>query len=248
MGPRASLTLYDRDHSAASLMKPQDVNWKALFTKGVRWIHTSGIFTALSPRSTQTVSAAFKAARKNGVITSFDLNFRSALWSQQEAQATVKKLVGHVTVLIGNEEDFEKMLGFKVEGTGEGYRDLKVENYKRMVERVVKAYPNLQVVATTLRDVKTGLLNHWAGIIYHEGKFYQSRRYEDLEIEDRVGGGDGFSSGLAFGFLRGLPLQEIVEFAVAHGALLQSTRGDTSQTTLQEVIHVAKGGSARIRR
>ena len=248
MGPRASLTLYDRDHSAASLMGPQDVNWKALFTKGVRWLHTSGIFTALSPRSAQTVSAAFKEARENEVITSFDLNFRSTLWSQQEAQATVKKLVGQVTVLIGNEEDFEKMLGFKVEGTREGYRDLKVENYKRMVERVVRAYPNLQVVATTLREVKTGLLNHWAGIIYHEGKFYQSRKYEDLEIEDRVGGGDGFASGLAFGFLRGLPLQEIVEFAVAHGALLQSTRGDTSQTSLQEVMHVAKGGSARIRR
>ncbi|MFQ5539868.1 MAG: sugar kinase, partial [Candidatus Binatia bacterium] len=133
-------------------------------------------------------------------------------------------------------------------GTREGYRDLKVENYKRMVERVVRAYPNLQVVATTLREVKTGLLNHWAGIIYYKGKFYQSRRYEDLEIEDRVGGGDGFSSGLAFGFLSGLPPQEIVEFAVAHGALLQSTRGDTSQVSLQEVMHVAKGGSARIRR
>ncbi len=248
MGPRASLTLYDRNHSAASLMRPQDVNWKALFNRGVRWIHTSGIFTALSPHSAETVSAAFKAARESGVITSFDLNFRSTLWSQQEAQATAKKLVEDVTVLIGNEEDFEKMLGFKVQGTNEGYRDLKVENYRQMVERVVQAYPNLQVVATTLREVKTGLLNHWAGIIYHEGKFYQSRRYEDLEIEDRVGGGDGFSSGLAFGFLSGLPPQEIVEFAVAHGALLQSTRGDTSQVSLQEVMHVARGGSARIRR
>ncbi len=248
MGPRASLTLYDRDNSAASLMKPQDVNWKALFAKGIRWIHTSGIFTALSPLSARSVSAAFKAAREAGVITSFDLNYRSTLWSQQEAQATAKKLVEHVTVLIGNEEDFEKMLGFKVQGTNKGYRDLKVENYKRMVERVVQAYPNLEVVATTLREVKTGLLNHWAGIIYHEGRFYQSRRYEDLEIEDRVGGGDGFSSGLAFGFLSGLPPQEIVEFAIAHGALLQSTRGDTSQVSLQEVMHVAKGGSARIRR
>ena len=248
MGPRASVTMYDRSHSAASHMRPQDVNWKALFARGVRWIHTSGIFTALSPSSAQTVKGAFKAAQENGSITSFDLNFRSTLWSQQEAQSTTKELVEHVAVLIGNEEDFEKMLGFKVEGTNEGYRDLNVEKYKRMVESVVRAYPNLQVVATTLREVKTGLLNHWAGIIYYEGEFYLSRRYENLEIEDRVGGGDGFSSGLAYGFLSGLPGQEIVEFAVAHGALLQSTRGDTSQTSLQEVMHVMRGGGARIKR
>ena len=139
-------------------------------------------------------------------------------------------------------------MGFKAEGNSEGYRDLSVPGYKKMVEQVVQAYPNLQVIGTTLREVKTGLLNHWGAIIYHEGEFYQSRRYENLEIEDRVGGGDGFSSGLAYGFLAGLPPQEIVEFAAAHGALLQSTRGDTSQVSLEEVTHVMRGGSARIKR
>lgn len=248
MGPRASMTLYDRGHSAASHMKPEDVNWKALFAQGVRWFHTSGIFTALSPTAVQTVIAALKAGREYGVITSFDLNFRSTLWSQKEAQAATKQLVEHVTVLIGNEEDFEKMLGFKVKGTDESYRDLKVENFKQMVERVVKAYPNLQVVGTTMREVRSGLLNHWGAIIYSEGKFYRSRRYENLEIEDRVGGGDGFSSGLAYAFLTGLPPREIVEFAAAHGALLQSTRGDTSQVSLEEVRHVMRGGGARIKR
>ena len=248
MGPRASVTLYDRGHSAASHMKPQDIDLEALFSQGVRWFHTGGIFTALSPASAQTVLAALKAGGKNGVITSYDLNFRSSLWTSQEAQKATKELVQHIAVLIGNEEDFEQILGFKAEGTSEGYRDLSVPGYKKMVEQVVKAYPNLQVVGTTLREVKTGLLNHWGAIIYHEGKFYQSRRYENLEIEDRVGGGDGFSSGLAYSFLAGFPPQEIVEFAAAHGALLQSTRGDTSQVSLEEVTHVMRGGSARIRR
>jgi len=247
-GPRASVTLYDRGHSAASHMKPGDIDFQALFARGVRWLHTGGIFTALSPTSAQTVLAALEAGRKNGVITSYDLNFRSSLWTSQEAQKATRDLVQHITVLIGNEEDFEKILGFKAEGTSEGYRDLSIESYKKMVERVVKAYPNLQVIGTTLREVKTGLLNHWGAIIYCAGKFYQSRRYENLEIEDRVGGGDGFSSGLAFGFLTGLPPQDIVEFAAAHGALLQSTRGDTSQISLEEVTHVMRGGSARIRR
>ncbi len=247
-GPRASVTLYDRGHSAASHMRPEDVDWNKLFSKGARWLHASGIFTALSDSAAQTVKSALRAARQSGAVTSFDLNFRSTLWGQKEAQALTKEIVRDVTVLIGNEEDFEKMLGFKVEGTDESYRKLSVTNYKEMVERVIKTYPHLQVVATTLREVKSGLLNHWAGILYTQGKFYQSRRYEDLEIEDRVGGGDGFSSGLAYGFLTGLAPQEIVEFAVAHGALLQSTRGDTSQVSLEEVRHIMKGGSARIKR
>lgn len=248
IGLRASLALYDRGHSAASRMRPGDINWQRCFAQGVRWFHTSGVFTALSTSSAKTANEALKAGRENGVITSYDLNFRSTLWTYEEAQAATKKLVPHITVLIGNEEDFEKILGFRVQGKDESRRHPDVERYKQMVERVVKAHPNLQVVGTTLREVKSGLLNHWGAIIYNEGKFYQSRRYENLEIEDRVGGGDGFVSGLAYGFLTGLPPQETVEFAAAHGALLQSTRGDTSQVSLDEVRHVMRGGSARIRR
>ncbi len=248
MGPRASITLYDRGHSAASHMKPEDIDWKALFAQGVRWLHTGGVFTALSPNSAQTVRAALKAGQENGVITSYDLNFRSALWTREKAQAATRDLVPHITVLIGSEEDFETILGFKVEGKEESRGNTNAESYKQMAERVVKAYPNLQVVGTTLREVKSGLLNHWGAMIYNGGRIYQSRRYENLEIEDRVGGGDGFVAGLAYGFLSGLSTQEIVEFAAAHGALLQSTRGDTSQVSLEEVRHVMRGGSARIKR
>jgi 2-dehydro-3-deoxygluconokinase len=150
--------------------------------------------------------------------------------------------------LIGNEEDFQKVLGFEVEGQDESLSALDTSAYKRMVERVVKTYPNIKVVGTTLREVKSGLVNNWSAILYVDGQFYESRRYENLEIEDRVGGGDGFSSGFAYGFLTGKTPQECVGLGAAHGALLQSTRGDTSQIDLEELMHVFRGGSARIKR
>jgi 2-dehydro-3-deoxygluconokinase len=153
-----------------------------------------------------------------------------------------------VQVLIGNEEDFQKTLGFEVEGTTAELRELPVEAYKRMVLRVAKAFPNVKAVCTTLREVKSGLVNHWGGILWHDGKFSQARQFKDLEIEDRVGGGDGFSSGIAYGFIKGMSPEEIVNFGAAHGALLQTTRGDTSQVTLDEVLHVMRGGTARIQR
>ena len=135
-----------------------------------------------------------------------------------------------------------------MEGTDANLRDLPIEQYKQMVEKVVKAYPNVKAVCTTLREVKSGLINNWGGILWYDGQFYEARQFKDLEIEDRVGGGDGFSSGIAYGFVSGMSPQEIVDFGAAHGALLQTTRGDTSQITLEEVMHVAKGGSARIQR
>ena len=138
------------------------------------------------------------------------------------------------------------MLGFEVEGTDANLRELPVAAYKRMVERVVRAYPNIQAVCTTLREVKSGLINNWGGILWHDGRFFEARGFKDLEIEDRVGGGDGFSSGIAYGFLTGMAPQDIVDFGAAHGALLQTTRGDTSQVTLAEVQHVMRGGGARI--
>jgi len=248
-GVRPSVTMYDRGHSSASQMKPEEVNWAKVFgQEGCRWLHTGGIFTALSESAAATVRTALEAAREAGAVTSYDLNFRSKLWSSQQAIAATRQLMPGVQVLIGNEEDFQKALGFEVEGADTSLRELPVEAYKRMVERVVQAYPHLQAVGTTLREVKSGLVNNWGGILWHKGEFYAARWFKDLEIEDRVGGGDGFSSGIAYGFMTGMSPQETVNFGVAQGALLQTTRGDTSQVTLAEVMHVMKGGSARIQR
>lgn len=248
-GVRASVTMYDRGHSAASHMKPGEIEWKRIFKdRGVRWLHTGGIFTALSDDTAAACKEMLQAAHEAGTIVSYDLNFRSKLWSSKRAQEVTKELIPFVDCLIGNEEDFQKVLGFEVEGTDEHLRSLPVDNYKKMVKRVVEVYPNVQVVGTTLREVVSGLVNNWSAILYAEGEFYLSRRYEGLEIEDRVGGGDGFSSGFAYGFLSGMSAQECVDLGAAHGALLQSTRGDTSMITLEELMHVFKGGSARIKR
>ena len=249
IGVRASVTMYDRGHSAAAHMKPGEVDWERIFNeRGVRWFHTGGIFTALSETTAQVVKEAMEAAHKAGTIVSYDLNFRSKLWTSEQAIATTKELVPYITVLIGNEEDFQKVLGFEVEGVDENLKQLPIEGYKNMVKRVVDTYPHIQVVATTLREVLSGLLNNWSAIMYYDGQFYESVRFERLEIEDRVGGGDGFCSGMIYGFLNDMPPQDVVNFGAAHGALLQSTRGDTSMITLDEVKHVMKGGSARIKR
>lgn len=248
-GVRPSVTLYDRGHSSASQMKPEDVDWQKIFVEqGAVWLHAGGIMTALSDCAAAATRAALQAARAAGTVTSYDLNFRGKLWSSERAIAVTRDIVPHVQVLIGNEEDFQKVLGFEVEGASAELRDLPVEAYKRMVLQVIKKFPNVEAVCTTLREVKSGLINHWGGILWYDGQFYEARPFKDLEIEDRVGGGDGFSSGIAYGFCRKMKPSEIVDFGAAHGALLQTTRGDTSQITLEEVLHVMKGGSARIQR
>ena len=246
---RPSVTLYDRGHSSISQMKPDEIDWHSIFaTEGCRWFHTGGIMSALSDSAPAVVARALMSAREAGVVTSYDLNFRGKLWSSANAVKVTRELAPLVQVLIGNEEDFQKALGFEVSGLDHNLSVLPVESYKEMVRKVVAAFPNLQVVCTTLREVKSGLVNNWSGILWHAGNFYESRRYENLEIEDRVGGGDGFSSGIAYGFLNGLNPQEVVDFGAAYGALLQTTRGDTSQVDLSEVLHVMRGGSARIQR
>lgn len=249
IGVRPSVTLYDRGHSAVSHMKPGEVDWKRIFNqRQVRWFHTGGIFTALSDSCAEVVREAMQAAHEAGTIVSYDLNFRSKLWSSKHAIEVTKKLIPYIDVLIGNEEDFQKVLGFEVEGTDESLKTLPIEGYKKMVEKVVKTYPQIHAVGTTLREVVSGLVNNWSAIMYYGGQFYQSKRYDNLEIEDRVGGGDGFCSGFVYGLLHNMSPQECVEMGAAHGALLQSTRGDTSMVTMEEIRHVMGGGSARIKR
>ena len=248
-GVRGSVTLYDRGHSATSKMKPGDVDWNKLFKqRGVRWLHTGGIMASLSTTTRQVVAEAVKAAHDAGTIVSYDLNFRSKLWSSKDAIATTKPIVPYIDCLIGNEEDFQKVLGYEVDGVDIDKGEIDTKAFKKMVEKVVKDFPNIKVVGTTLRAVRSGLINDWTAILWHEGTFYDGIKFPGLEIEDRVGGGDGFASGFAYGFLTGKKPQECVDLGVAHGALLQTTRGDTSQITLEELLHVAKGGSARIKR
>jgi 2-dehydro-3-deoxygluconokinase len=249
IGVRASVTMYDRGHSAIANMKPGEVDWKRIFKdRGVRWFHTGGIYTALSDYSADAVLEAVKAAHDAGTIVSYDLNFRSKLWSSKKAIEVTKKIVPYIDVLIGNEEDFQKVLGFEVEGTDEKLKSLPIEAYKRMVERVINSYPHVRAVGTTLREVVSGLINNWSAILYYDGVFYESNKLPGLEIEDRVGGGDGFCSGFVYGFLNDFSPQDCVNAGAAHGALAQSTRGDTSMVTIDEVKHVMKGGSARIQR
>ncbi len=249
IGVRASVTLYDRGHTAVSHMKQGEVDWNRIFNRRkVRWFHTGGIFTALSDSCAEVASESMKAAHDAGTMVSYDLNFRSKLWSSKRAIEVTKKLVPYIDVLIGNEEDFQKVLGFEVEGIDESLKALPVEGYKKMVEKVVKTYPHIQAVGTTLREVVSGLINNWSAIMYYDGEFYLSKKYMNLEIEDRVGGGDGFCSGMVYGFLNSMSPQECVELGAAHGALLQTTRGDTSMVTMEEIKHVMGGGSARIKR
>lgn len=250
VGPRASVTLYDRGHSATSKMKPGDVDWNHIFKKrGVRWLHTGGIFTCLSETTKQVTPEALKAAKDAGTIVSYDLNFRSKLWSSEEAVKHTRPLVPYIDCLIGNEEDFQQVLGYEVEGADvDKGGELPIENYKAMVRKVAKDYPNLKVIATTLREVISASENNWSAILYwaENDTFYQGPAFDRLVIEDRVGGGDGFASGFAMGFLTGKDPQTAVNLGTAHGALLQTTRGDTSQITLEELERVAGGGSARI--
>ncbi len=248
VGPRAAVTLYDRGHSATSKMQPGDVDWAALFKK-TRWLHTGGIFTCLSESTRKVAAAALKAAHEAGTIVSYDLNFRSKLWSSKEAIQTTKPLVQYIDCLIGNEEDFEKVLGYEVEGADvEGGGELPIESYKHMVRKVAKDYPNLKVIGTTLREVISASENNWSAILYwaETDEFFHGPTFERLILEDRVGGGDGFASGFTYAFLADKSPQEAVNIGTAHGAMLQTTRGDTSEITLKELLHVAGGGGARI--
>ena len=250
-GVRAAVGCSDRGWSAASQLKPGDVDWKQLFdVEGVRWFHCGGIFAALSPTTSEIVIEAMEAARAAGTVISYDLNFRPSLWKSQGGTARAvevnRKIASLVDVMIGNEEDFTAALGFQVPGLDEHISKLDSANFKKMIAEAVKMYPNFQAVATTLRNAKTASINDWGAILWTGGEFYEAPLRENLEIYDRVGGGDSFASGLAYGFLAGKTPQQAVEYGAAHGALAMTTPGDTSMATLKEVESVMKGKGARV--
>jgi 2-dehydro-3-deoxygluconokinase len=250
-GVRAALGCSDRGHSAASQIRPGEVNWEKLFgEEGVRWFHTGGIFAALDTGTAETVIEAVEVARKYGTIVSYDLNYRASLWKSRGgkdgAQKINRSIARFVDVMLGNEEDFTACLGFEVEGLDEHISNIDPANFKKMIAAAVKAFPNFKVAATTLRNAKTASINDWAAIIYAGGQFYQSVTRENLEIYDRVGGGDGFASGLAYGFLEGKGPQAAVEYGAAHGALAMTTPGDTSMVNAREVEAILKGKGARV--
>jgi 2-dehydro-3-deoxygluconokinase len=251
-GVRGAVGCSDRGHTAISQLKAGDVDWDRLFAGGVRWFHTGGIFAALSETTPDVAREAMEAARKHGTIVSYDLNYRPSLWKgiggAEKARSVNRELVSLVDVLFGNEEDFSVALGFEVEGVDEHHSALPVESFKKMIGGVRAAYPMLQVIATTLRVARTATRNDWGAIACHEGAFHEATPRADLEIMDRIGGGDSFASGLIYGFLANRGAQWAVECGAAHGALAMTTPGDTSMATLAEVERVMKGGTARVSR
>lgn len=249
---RAALGCSDRGYTAASQLKAGDIDWEDIFGRqGARWFHTGGIFCALSETTPGVALEAMQAAKRHGVVVSYDLNYRESLWKsiggKQQAQKVNRQLAPLVDVMLGNEEDFSAALGFEVQGVDEHLSKLPVEGFKRMIERVVKEFP-FQMVAATLRQAKTASRNDWGAICYADGNFYEARQREDLEIYDRVGGGDSFASGLMYGLLSGHEPQWAVECGAAHGALAMTTPGDTTMATLKEVTQVMRGVGARIAR
>jgi 2-dehydro-3-deoxygluconokinase len=252
-GVRAALGCSDRGHTAVSQLKPGDVDWEKIFgDEGARWFHTGGIFCALSETTPAVAREAMEAAKRHGTIISYDLNYRDSLWEsiggRERAQQVNRELAPLVDVMLGNEEDFTACLGFEVEGVDEHLSKLDVQNFRHMIERAVKEFSNFKVVATTLRNAKTATINDWGAVCYVDGELYQAATRENLEIFDRVGGGDSFASGLIYGFLAGKEPQYAVECGAAHGALAMTTPGDTTMATLAEVERVMKGGSARVAR
>jgi 2-dehydro-3-deoxygluconokinase len=252
-GIRAALGCSDRGHTAISQLKPGEINWKKIFSEeGSRWFHTGGIFAALSETTPLVAKEAMMAARESGTIVSYDLNYRASLWQsiggQARAREVNRELAPLVDVMLGNEEDFTAALGFEVEGLDEHHSKLEVKNFQCMIEKAVKEFPNLKVVATTLRNAKTATRNDWGAVCYYEGVLYQATPREDLEIYDRIGGGDSFASGLIYGFLENKGPQWAVECGAVHGALAMTTPGDTTTATLAEVERVMKGGTARVAR
>lgn len=252
-GIRGAVGVSDRGNTAASSLKPGDIDWDYIFgTLGVRWLHTGGIFAALSETTAYVVIEAVKAAKKYGTVVSYDLNYRPSLWKdiggKEKAQQVNREIAKYIDVMIGNEEDFTACLGFEVEGNDENLKELNLDGYCKMIEKVTQAYPNFKVVATTLRTVKTATVNDWSAICWADGKIHKGIKLPGLEIMDRVGGGDSFASGLIYGLMTFGDAQTAVNYGVAHGALAMTTPGDTSMASLKEVEGIVGGKGARVQR
>jgi len=252
-GVRGAVGVSDRGHSAASQLKAGDFDWDHIFgSVGVRWFHTGGIFAALSDTTPPLVLEAVKKAKQYGTAVSYDLNYRPSLWKSiggpKRAQEVNREIARYVDVMIGNEEDFTACLGFPVEGADEHLLRLDVGAFQKMIASAVKAYPNFKATATTLRTAKTATRNDWGAMCWMNGKFYKSKQYSDLEILDRVGGGDSFASGFIYGLMTTGDPQKAVEYGAAHGALAMTTPGDTSMASQDEVEKLMRGGGARVQR
>lgn len=252
-GIRGAVGVSDRGNTAVSQLRPGDIDWDYIFgTLGVRWLHTGGIFAALSESTAQVVIEAVKAAKKYGTVVSYDLNYRPSLWKgiggQAKAQEVNREIAKYIDVMIGNEEDFTACLGLEVEGNDGDLKELNVDGYYKMIEAATKLYPNFKVVATTLRTVKTATVNDWSAICWADGKIHKGIELNGLEILDRVGGGDSFASGLVYGLLSGKEAAEALNYGIAHGALAMTTPGDTSMASLKEVENILSGKGARVQR
>lgn len=246
IGPRPSYQIYDRGHSALSKIKPGEIDWKAVLD--TRWFHTTGIVTALGEHTGTEVLSALRAAGENGAVTSYDLNYRSTLWNREKARSVAETLMPYIDVILGNEEDFEIMLGIKAENTDSSYSAIDPENYRRVAEMVMEKYPHIRAVGTSLREVKTACLNNWQACLMTKKGFFISPKYENIEINDRVGGGDSFASGLIWCMLSGCEDQAAVNFAAAYSALCHTIRNDWNLVSREEAESLAAGGNARVRR
>jgi 2-dehydro-3-deoxygluconokinase len=249
-GVRPPVVFYNRSNEAAGMLKAGDFNWDEIFAGGVRWFHSGGIFAALSPTTPEVIIEGMKAARKAGAVTSFDLNYRAKLWQisggLDKAQETLRRIVENVDVLVGNEEDLQKGLGLKGQDV-EHSSKLDPSAFFGMMESVAKDLPSVKAVATTLREVITTNRHKWSAVLWMDGKTYQAPE-ADLDVLDRVGGGDGFASGLIYGLLKGESPERALRLGWAHGALLTTYPGDTTMATIKDVEAFAGGGSARIQR
>jgi 2-dehydro-3-deoxygluconokinase len=253
-GVRGAVGVSDRGHTAASQLRPGDVDFDALFSgPGVRWFHTGGIFAGLSASAAETTIAAVRAAKRHGVVVSYDLNYRPSLWQasggKEQAQRINREIAGQVDVMIGNEEDFTAALGFDVDGLDDRLAVLEVDKFAAMIADVARTYPNLKVIATTLRTVRTATINDWGAVAWSaETGLVSATQRDGLEILDRVGGGDSFAAGLIYGLLTGQSLQTALDYGAAHGALAMTTPGDTSMASLADVLKLAGGGGSRVER
>lgn len=252
-GIRGAKGCSDRANTAISQATPDDFDFEHIFGElGVRWLHTGGIYAALSKQSCSTVIEAIKTAKKYGTIVSYDLNYRPSMWSAiggiEKAREVNKEIAPYIDVMIGNEEDFTACLGLEIEGQDKNLKKLNVDGYKAMMKQAAAAYPNFKVIATTLRTVHTATVNDWSALCYADGEIYKAAQYDGLEIMDRVGGGDSFASGLVYGLMATGDPEKAVNYGAAHGALAMTTPGDTTMADKSEVEALMSGAGARVQR